>query len=68
MGLLPVAELNRLAGHADDGGNRDDFRRLDLRYGRVAVLRRQLMTATLGGSFEGRPDLWRRLIYADVFF
>jgi hypothetical protein len=73
MGLLPAEDLHRLAGNTDAGGNRDDFRRLDLGQGRVAVLRPQLMadrvlTATLGGSFMGRPDLWRRLINSHVFF
>ena len=73
MGLLPATDLYRLAGISDDGVNRNDFRRLDLGHGRAAMLRPQLMAdrplaATLGGSFTGRPDLWRRLINAHVFF
>ena len=72
-GLLPAADLYRLAGSVENGTNRDDFHTLELGHGRIAVLRPQLMTdrtltATLGGSFTGRPDAWRRHINAHVFF
>jgi hypothetical protein len=73
LGLLPTRDLYHLAGTPEDGRNRDDFRRLDLGQGRVAVLRPQLMAdhllaASLAGSFTGRPDRWRQLINAHVFF
>ncbi len=73
MGLLPAAELLRRAGMTTDGRNRDDFRRLSLDNGAVALLRPQRMpdaalTPTLGGRFRGRPDAWRQLIDAHVFF
>ena len=72
-GLLPAADLYRLAGLEPDGANRDAFQRIDLGRGRIAILRPQLMadrplTATLAGSFAGRPDAWRRHIDAHVFF
>ncbi len=72
-GLLPAADLNRLAGLEPDGTNRAAFQRVELSSGRIAILRPQLMadpplTATLAGSFAGRPDAWRRHIDAHVFF
>jgi hypothetical protein len=72
-GLLPAAELYRLAGLEPDGANRDAFQRIDLSPGQTAILRPQLMadrtlTATLAGSFAGRPAAWRRHIDAHVFF
>jgi len=68
-GLLPASELLR----REDGANRDDFRRIDLGGGRMAVLRPQLMTdarltASLAGRFAGRPEAWRRHIDSHVFF
>jgi len=72
MGLLPAAELLRRAGMAADGQNRDDFRRVELDNGAIALLRPQRMadaalTPTLGGTFRGRPEGWRQLIDAHVF-
>ena len=72
-GLLPAAYLQQMAGLADDGSNRNAFRRIDFGAGRSAVLRFQQMpdlqlTPTLAGSFAGRPDLWRRHINQHVFF
>ncbi len=72
-GLLPAAELLRRAGVTADGRNRDDFRCVRLASGTVALLRPQRMpdatlTPTLGGTFCGRPDAWRRLIDSHVFF
>jgi hypothetical protein len=72
-GLLPTADLLRLAGLTSDGANRDDFRRVTLGQGRVAVLRQQLMadrflTPTLAGGFAGAPAAWRRHIDQHVFF
>jgi hypothetical protein len=72
-GLLPAAELLRRAGIPADGHNRDDFRRVTLDNGTVALLRPQRMpdatlTPTLGGTFCGRPDAWRQLIDSHVFF
>ena len=72
-GLLPAAHLYRLAGLEADGANRAAFQRVELSSGRIAILRPQLMadpplTATLAGSFAGRPDAWRRHIDAHVFF
>lgn len=72
-GLLPAAELLRRAGMTADGRNREDFRRVNLDTGTVALLRPQRMpdaalTPTLGGRFRGRPDLWRQLIDSHVFF
>jgi hypothetical protein len=71
--LLPAASLRRLAGLPDDPANRDDFQRLTLADGRVAVLRLQQMRdsdllPTLAGSFTLRPDLWREHIDQHVFF
>jgi hypothetical protein len=56
-----------------DDTNRDDFHRVDLGLGRVAVLRPQQMpdhrlVPTLAGRFAGRPDLWRRHVNGHVFF
>ena len=73
MGLLPASELMRRAGVSADGRNRDDFRRLNLEDGAVALLRPQRMpdaalTPTLGGRFRSRPDAWRQLIDSHVFF
>lgn len=73
VGLLPAAELLRRAGITADGQNRDDFRRVRLDDGTVALLRPQRMadatlTPTLGGTFCGRPGAWRRLIDSHVFF
>lgn len=72
-GLLPATELLRRAGITVDGQNRDDFRRVRLDNGGVALLRPQRMpdTAlmpTLGGIFRGRPEAWRKLIDSHVFF
>jgi hypothetical protein len=72
-GLLPAAASRRLAGLAADDRNRDEFQRLDLGDGRVAVLRPQLMaddrlTPTLSDRFAGRPGAWRAHINAHVFF
>jgi hypothetical protein len=72
-GLLPAADLYRLAGLEADGANRAAFQRVELSPGRIAMLRPQLMadqplTATLAGSFAGRPAAWRRHIDAHVFF
>ena len=72
-GLLPAADLYRLAGLEADGANRAAFQRVELSAGGIAILRPQLMadqplTATLAGSFAGRPDAWRRHIDAHVFF
>lgn len=72
-GLVPAARLLRRAGIIADGENRDDFRRLRLDNGAVAILRPQRMPdaalrATLGGSFRERPAVWRRLIDSHVFF
>ena len=66
-GLFPAADL------WEDGANRDDFRRVPLGDGRIAVLRPQLMPdrrllPTLGGAFAGRPDQWRRHVNSHVFF
>ena len=66
-GLLPAAEM------IADSTNRDDFQRIDLGGGRVAVLRPQQMPdhrllPTLGGTFAGRPDLWRSHVDRHVFF
>jgi len=73
IGLLPAAELCRLAGLERDGSNRDDFHRIDLGLGRIAILRLQQMRddkllPTLAGGFTGRPDLWRQHIDRHVFF
>jgi hypothetical protein len=73
MGLLPAAELLRRAGITADGRNRNDFRRVTLDTGTVALLRPQRMpdatlTPTLGGMFCGRPDAWRQWIDEHVFF
>jgi hypothetical protein len=64
MGLLPAAELLRRAGVSTDGRHRDDFCRVSLGNGAVALLRPQRMpdaalTPTLGGRFRGRPDACR---------
>lgn len=72
-GLLPSAELLRLAGRHDDGRNRDTFATLSFGGDRVAVIRPQLMPdarlrPTLAGSFAGRPEAWRRHINSHVFF
>lgn len=72
-GLLPAAELRRLAGHAADSGNRPDFARLVLPDGGAAVLRPQLMAdarlaPTLRGVFAGQPAVWRAFIDSRVFF
>ncbi len=72
-GLLPAADLYRLAGLEVDGANRTAFQRVELSSGGIAILRPQLMadqplTATLAGSFAGRPAAWRRHIDAHVFF
>jgi hypothetical protein len=73
MGLLPAAELLRRAGVTAEGRNRDDFHRVRLGNGAVALLRPQRMPdaaliPTLGGRFRGRPDAWRQLIDSHVFF
>jgi hypothetical protein len=73
MGLLPAATLFQLSGLADDGSNRDCFRRLELGGQRKAILRPQLMpdarlVPTLGGAFADNPTAWRRHINAHVFF
>ncbi|HTI82493.1 MAG TPA: hypothetical protein VL614_18730 [Acetobacteraceae bacterium] len=72
-GLLPTAELFRIAGVADDGANRDDFRTLPLGRGRIAVIRPQVMPddrlrPTLAGLFRDQPNAWRRHINGHVFF
>jgi hypothetical protein len=72
-GLRPAADLYRLAGLEPDGANRAAFQRVELSAGGIAILRPQLMadqalTATLAGSFTGRPDAWRQHIDAHVFF
>ena len=72
-GLLPAAELYRLAGLEADGTNRDAFQRIEPGPGQIAILRPQPMAdqplaATLAGSFAGRPAAWRRHIDAHVFF
>ena len=71
--LYPAATLRRLAGLPADSANRDDFQRLSLPDGVVAVLRLQLMRdkrleSTLAGCFTGRPGLWRDHINQHVFF
>jgi hypothetical protein len=77
MGLLPAADLLRLAGAPPTDRNRDDFRRVqlgpDAAGGPSAVLRFQLMadariTPSLHGRFAGQPALWRALIDSQVFF
>lgn len=72
-GLLPTAELFRIAGVVDDGANRDDFRTLPLGRGRIAVIRPQVMPddrlrPTLAGLFRDQPNAWRRHINNHVFF
>jgi hypothetical protein len=72
-GLLPTAELCRIAGLADDGTNRNDFRTLPLGQGRIAVIRPQVMPddrlrPTLAGLFRDQPNAWRRHINSHVFF
>ncbi len=72
-GLLPAAELFRIAGVPDDGANRDEFRTLPLGQGRIAVTRPQVMPddrlrPTLAGSFRDEPNAWRRHINGHVFF
>ena len=57
-GLLPAAELYRLAGLEADGTNRDAFQRIEPGPGQIAILRPQPMAdqplaATLAGSFAG---------------
>ena len=71
--LYPAATLRRLCGLPADSTNRETFQRLALPGGAPAVLRLQLMPdarlmPTLGGTFTGRPDLWRALINRHVFF
>ena len=71
--LYPAATLRGLAGLNADNANRDDFQRLTLPGGRIAILRQQLMRddllgLTLRGPFSGRPDLWREQINQHVFF
>ncbi|HEY1930737.1 MAG TPA: hypothetical protein VGG99_01880 [Acetobacteraceae bacterium] len=71
-GLLPTAALLGLAGGADHGANRAEFRRVEFAPGRVAVIRPQLMQdhrllPTLAGRFARRPEAWRRHINAHVF-
>jgi hypothetical protein len=72
-GLMPTADLLRIAGLTDDGANRNDFRTLALGRGRIAVIRPQVMPdeqlrPTLAGPFRDRPNTWRRHINAHVFF
>ena len=72
-GLLPTAELFQIAGVADNGANRDDFRALSLGQGRIAVVRPQVMPddrlrPTLAGLFRDQPNAWRRHINGHVFF
>lgn len=72
-GLLPTAELFRIAGVTDDGANRDDFRTLPLGHGRIAIIRPQVMPddrllPTLAGTFRDRPNAWRQHINSHVFF
>lgn len=72
-GLMPSAELLRMAGIIDEGANRNDFRTLSLGGGRTAVIRPQLMPddrlrPTLDGPFRDLPNTWRRHINSHVFF
>jgi hypothetical protein len=72
-GLLPAAELVRLANLTGNGANRDTFQSIDLGCGRIAVLRLQQMPdqrllLVLAGAFAERPDLWRRHVDRHVFF
>jgi hypothetical protein len=72
-GLLPAVALLHFAGLADDGVNRDSFRRLDLGGDGTAIVRPQLMQdarllPTLAGRFVGDPVAWRRHINRHVFF
>jgi hypothetical protein len=71
--LYPAATLRRLGGLAADSANRDDFQRVDLPDGTVAILRKQLMRderlrPTLAGGFTGQTDRWREHINQHVFF
>ena len=72
-GLMPTAQLLRIAGLTNDGVNRNDFRTLSLGRARIAVIRPQLMPddrlrPTLAGGFHDQPNAWRRHINAHVFF
>jgi hypothetical protein len=72
-GLLPACELRRRAGLPASHANREDFEVLTLADGTVAVLRFQQMpdarlAPTLSGQFAGRPEAWRALIDAQVYF
>jgi hypothetical protein len=72
-GLLPTADLYRIAGVMDDGANRTRFRTLSLGQGRVAIVRPQVMPndrlrPTLAGLFRDQPHAWRRHINGHVFF
>ena len=71
-GLLPAAELRRLAGAPGTDGNRDDFVPLQLPGG-PAVLRFQQMAdakllPSLAGAYAGQPARWRAMIDSHVFF